>query len=99
MQIEILEYAKLEIDNAYEYYNLQQDKLGDKFKNDVKKSIDTIRNFPKLYPIVESNIRRNILHRFPYSIYYALEKEKIIILAVAHQSRKPFYWIDNIDKQ
>jgi len=93
MQLEISEYAKYEIDDAVEYYNLQEDKLGDIFKMDVKNCIDRILISPNLYPNIVENIKRSLLHRFPYSIFYAIESEKIIILSVAHQSRKPFYWV------
>jgi len=95
MKVDILEHAKLEIDDAFEYYNLQQDGLGISFKNDVKTSIDRIVKLPELYPKASDNIRRSLLHRFPYSIFYTLLKDRILILAIAHQSRKPFYWVEH----
>jgi len=93
MIVEILEYAKLEIDDAHEYYNLHQDKLGVSFKEDVKSCIDRIVKLPELYPKVSNDIRKSLLHRFPYTVFYAIKKDKILILSVAHQSRKPFYWV------
>ena len=93
MQIEVLELAKLEIDDAQEYYNLQTNKLGDSFKDDVKACIDRIVLFPELYPRVVQDVRKSLLHRFPYSLFYIVESSTIIILSVAHQSRKPYYWV------
>ena len=95
MQIEILELAKLEIEDAQEYYNLLTDRLGDSFKDDVKGCIDRIVLFPELYPMVVQEIRKSLLHRFPYSLFYIVENDTIIILSVAHQSRKPYYWVSN----
>jgi plasmid stabilization system protein ParE len=93
VQLEISKHAKLEIDESYEYYNLQQDKLGNSFKSDIKSAIDRIIKLPTLYPIVVDNIRKSILHRFPFSIFYLIDHETIIILSIAHHSRKPFYKI------
>ena len=69
MKLEILELASFEIEDAKQYYNLQQTGLGDRFKKDVKKSLENIVCSPTLYPQVEKNIRRCLLHRFPYSIF------------------------------
>jgi len=94
MKLRILELAALEIADGQEYYNLQQPKLGDSFKNDVQMAIDNIVSSPELYPQIDDNLRRCVLHRFPYSIFYAIDNETIVILSVAHQRRKPYYWVE-----
>jgi plasmid stabilization system protein ParE len=91
MILKISKLAYLEIEDAKEYYNLQKSTLGNTFKNDIKKSIETIKNFPNLYPNITNDLRRCVLHRFPYSIFYAITNDTILILSVAHQHRKPFY--------
>lgn len=95
MKLKILELAALEIDDGHAYYNLQQANLGDRFKKDVQIAIDTIVSSPKLYPQVDGSIRRAILHRFPYSIFYTIDDDTVVILSVAHQRRKPYYWIED----
>jgi plasmid stabilization system protein ParE len=91
MTLKISKLAFLEIEDAKEYYNLQKSTLGDTFKDDVKKSIENIKQFPTLYPNITNNIKRCLLHRFPFSIFYAISDDTILILSVAHQHRKPFY--------
>lgn len=91
MTLKISKLAFLEIEDAKEYYNLQKSTLGDTFKNDVKKSIENIKQFPTLYPNITNDIKRCLLHRFPYSIFYAISDNTILVLSVAHQHRKPFY--------
>jgi plasmid stabilization system protein ParE len=93
MKLKILELASLEMDDGEEYYNLQQEKLGKSFKKDVQNAIDNIVSFPELYPKIESDLRRCILHRFPYSIFYTVDDDTIVILSIAHQRRKPYYRI------
>jgi len=95
MPIEILELAKLELEDAQEYYNLHSDGLGDKFKDDVKGCIDRIVLFPELYPKIVKEIHKSLLHRFPYTLFYIIENDMIIILSVAHQSQKPYYWVSS----
>ena len=91
MILKISKLAFLEIEDAKEYYNLQKPTLGDTFKNDIKKSIEHIKEFPHLYPNITDNLKRCVLHRFPYSIFYSIIDNTILILSVAHQHRKPFY--------
>ena len=90
--IEISEYAHVEIDDAREFYNLQKDGLGDDFKYDVFLAITNIATFPNLYPNINTNVKRCLLHRFPYSIFYAIREQSVVILSVAHQHRKPRYF-------
>lgn len=91
MTIEISTLAYSEIEDARVYYNLQQENLGERFKEHIKQSVDSIAQFPMLYPKITDELHRVIVHKFPYSIFYALFDEKIVIVSVAHQHRKPFY--------
>lgn len=91
MTLKISQLAFLEIEDAKEFYNLQKPTLGDTFKNDVKKNIESIKKFPNLYPNITNDLKRTVLHRFPYSIFYAITNDTILVLSVAHQHRKPFY--------
>jgi len=90
--IEISEYVHSEIDDAREFYNLQKNGLGDDFKYDVFMAITNIAIFPTLYPNINTNVKRCLLHRFPYSIFYAIREQSVVILSVAHQHRKPRYF-------
>ena len=94
MKLKILELVSFEIEDAKQYYNLQQDKLSDRFKKDVQESIDNIILSPKLYPQAGNSMRRCLLHRFPYSIFYDIDDDTVVVLSVAHQRRKPYYWVD-----
>ncbi|WP_198305875.1 type II toxin-antitoxin system RelE/ParE family toxin [Arcobacter vandammei] len=92
MKIEISKPAWFEILEAQDYYNLQKDGLGNIFKYEVKKTFVSIEKFPNLYPNITKNIKRCLLYKFPYTVFYSLiENEKILILSVAHQKKKPRY--------
>ena len=89
--IEISKLAYNEIEESKEYYNLQKDNFGLDFKSDVFKAIKNIALSANLYPIISDNIRRCLLHRFPFSIFYTVKQNTIVILSIAHQHRKPKY--------
>ena len=91
MIIKISKNAQNEIYESVAYYNLQKETLGDEFKSDVKSRIDSIYYSPNLYPNITKTIKRCLLHRFPFSIFYSLKNDSILILSVAHQHRKPKY--------
>ena len=96
MKLEFSQLAQIELEDAKTYYNLQQKELGERFKEHIKESVDTIAQFPLLYPKVSNTLHRVVVHKFPYSIFYTVDNERIIIISIAHQHRKPFYACENI---
>jgi plasmid stabilization system protein ParE len=86
--------AKLELDDAVAYYELEHSGLGIKFKEEVQKNIERIKKFPQAASIERGEIRKSLLHKFPYKILYSIESDHIFIIALAHQHRKPDYWVD-----
>jgi toxin ParE1/3/4 len=51
-----------------------------------------IQQHPESSPIIAEDVRRKVLRKFPYSIMYAIKPDRIRILAIANQKRRPFYW-------
>ena len=94
MNIEISEFAHEESDEAVLFYELQQRGLGLRFRGEVRKSIDRIKRHPKAWPIERGEVRRCFVYKFPYKVLYSVQNSNIIILAIAHQHRKPGYWIE-----
>lgn len=73
-------------------YEEAHDQLGRDFLDDIQYAIDTVREHPKLGAEVAYGFRRALLRRFPFSVIYFLEGEDIVVVAVAHHSRRPEYW-------
>ncbi|MFZ2404336.1 MAG: type II toxin-antitoxin system RelE/ParE family toxin [Methylobacter sp.] len=94
MKIEFLEAAQTELDQAFEWYENQQKDLGVQFLNEFDAAIRRIANYPESYILIEKDVRRCLVKRFPYGILYGVNADKIIVIAVAHLHRKPDYWID-----
>lgn len=74
------------------FYEQARMGLGETFFDDVQRSIDTVRERPMIGEEVDYGFRRTLVHRFPFTIIYAIEDKEIVVVAVAHQSRSPDYW-------
>ena len=42
----------------------------------------------------KEEVRKCLLHKFPYKLMYSVEGNHILVIAVAHQHRNPDYWVD-----
>lgn len=99
MKIEFLELAKLEFHETIEYYEGESEGLGERFKNEVRSSIDMILQFPELYPIFVDDIRKCVTHTFPYTIFYTYKNETIYIYAIANHYRDPSIYAKRFTKK
>ena len=55
-------------------------------------TLATISDNPCLYPMVHRDIRRVLIRRFPFGIYYRTGEEAIVVIAIMHGSRHPKRW-------
>ena len=92
MSIRLLVPAQTELDDAIAWYAEQAPGLGDAFLIEVLKTLRLVEQFPQAWHSLGPEIRRCRLRRFPYSVVYTLDGPGILVLAVAHQHRKPDYW-------
>lgn len=99
MKVIFNELAVEELEDAVSYYELEVKGLGGRFKEEVKKSISRITNHPYAWSIEKAEVRKYLLHKFPYKILYSIEKDHIYIIAVAHQHRRPNYWVDRLKNE
>jgi plasmid stabilization system protein ParE len=84
--------ANEELWNALEYYETCERGLGEEFYLEVQTTIDRILSFPQTWPVLEAEVRRCLVHRFPYGVLYSVEPDGVFILAVMHLRRDPDYW-------
>ena len=98
MKFRIHEEARAELIEAADYYEREQSGLGAEFTtfaDDALRKIEqTPRRFAKLETIrLKAEIRRCLLPKFPYIVIYEVEGDLVHVLAVAHASRRPNYWL------
>lgn len=79
--------AERDIRQIYEWYEAIEPGLGDKFKAAIDASIAMVLANPKAFRVVYKNVRRTILRRFRYHVYYQAGPDLVKILRVIHASR------------
>ncbi len=94
MQIVFAPEALREFEQAWRYYEATQPGLGRRFKEVVHTGLKRIKAWPLAFAIEAGDVRRLLLPHFPYKLLYAVEKDHLYVVAVAHQHRHPEYWRD-----
>jgi toxin ParE1/3/4 len=89
--------ADQEATAAAEWYESQQWGLGLAFLEELGRSMTLLSESPEIWAHwpgmkATSGIRRGLLSRFPFGIAYEIRKDEVVVLAVAHLSRRPRYW-------
>nr|MBF0222733.1 type II toxin-antitoxin system RelE/ParE family toxin [Desulfobulbaceae bacterium] len=84
--------AEQEFFEAINYYEEKENSLGYDFAVEVYSTIERIISFPNAWPLIDEDIRRALVRRFPFGILYHEEKGEIFILAVMNLHRNPGYW-------
>ncbi len=78
--------------DACRYYVKIDGTLGAAFVRSVETAIDQIAQSPTAWPVIEEDVRRHLLKRFPFGIHYTIEDGFVLIVSVAHMKRMPGYW-------
>ena len=81
-----------EIGEAKEWYEFQNPGLGEEFIAAMELQLKRLEQAPLLYAEVIPNVRRALLPRFPYGLFYTVRGNLIQILAVLHDVRNPNLW-------
>jgi len=92
MKLQFHPEAELELLEAGFRYELEVPGLGERFGAEVHRVIDLLLEHPNIGREVVGGRRKFSLHRFPFTLIYARSPEKLYVLAVAHDRRRPGYW-------
>ena len=86
--------AEYELNEAAQYYDLEDPGLGAAFLLEVERCLQSIQAAPEAGAILRGTVRRRLLRRFPYVLLYKIKPHGIRILAVMNLRRRPYYWVD-----
>lgn len=84
--------ADLDIRAAFQWYQGQRPGLGVEFLSELRRAYERLLDGPLKYQELRSGIRRVMLRRFPYAVYFAVDAHVIVVIAVLHGSRDPEQW-------
>ncbi len=97
MKVRFLVLARLELDDAVDWYNRQSSNLGQEFLDELDRAVRRVIHLPLSCAEIEPGLRRCLLARFSYGLIYGREEKTIVVIAVAHLHREPHYWLDRIE--
>ena len=84
--------AAREIGKAFAWYEEQSDGLGSEFELAFELQLKRLEQVPLLYIEIIPGVRRTLLPRFPYGVFYTVKNDLVHVLAVIHNARNPQRW-------
>ena len=81
--------ANQDINDIFHWYELKTKGLGKDFLTQIDNSLKTIQTNHEMFSMKYKNVRRCLMKRFPHKVFYTVEKNQIIILAVIFGGRDP----------
>jgi len=88
--------AKVDIAEAYAWYEASRFGLGEDFLNAVDACMESIRRQPDMFTSVGPGSRRALARRFPYAIFFDVVDNTVTVYAILHTSRNPSRWRQRI---
>jgi plasmid stabilization system protein ParE len=82
----------LDVEAAFEWYENERPGLGVEFLDELRAAYNRIADGPFKCQELRGGIRRALLRRFPYAVYFAIEADIVVVVAVLHASRDPAEW-------
>jgi toxin ParE1/3/4 len=77
---------------AFRWYEAQRAGLGEEFLAAARSSFQSIQSHPEMHALVHGDLRRIVLSRFPYAVFYTVQPRRVLVLAVLHTARDPEIW-------
>jgi len=84
--------ATAEIEQAFDWYESQRLGLGLEYLTAIEATLARIRREPLVFPVVYRDVRRALVRRFPYALFFVATANRITILACTHLRRDPRRW-------
>jgi toxin ParE1/3/4 len=84
--------VEFDVESAFDWYESEEPGLGMDFLEQLRAAYRRILENPLGYQELRSGIRRALTRQFPYAVYFSIEADTILILAVLHTARDPAEW-------
>ena len=94
--VSFLSPALAEIADAATYYDKQRPGAAEGFFLAVDAGVELLAEHPYAGRATRFGARRLTLRKYPYDLVYRLHDEGVLVTAVAHHRRKPWYWADRM---
>lgn len=89
MKLFYTDRAIADIEIAFSWYEKQRTGLGHEFLDCVELSVKSICAMPEMYQLIYANFRGCIIRKFPFTIFYTIEEEGLIVHSVFNNRQDP----------
>src|SRR6266571_7973626 len=91
-ELHFFEEASDEAEEARRWYRERSEPAEAAFLSELDHAIAVVVEAPNRWPKHIADTRRYVFPTFPYSLVYFQDSERIYVVAVAHEKRRPGYW-------
>jgi toxin ParE1/3/4 len=84
--------AEAEFLEAGRWYAARNPAIADAFRSSVQRTLEAVERAPRQFPIALRDIRKALVQRFPYVVYYVVLSDVISVIAIIHGRRDPRRW-------
>ena len=77
---------------GFGYYEGQSEGLGEKFLAAVDSAFNALEQYPEMFSRVHGEVRRAVVSKFPYAVFFRVEPKRVVVLTVLHTARDPKLW-------
>jgi len=88
-EVHVRPEAEQDLQDAHAWYRDIAPVLGEQFISAVDQAITLASDNPLAFQVLHRSLRRVLLRRFPYALFFAAEESRIVVLGVLHQARNP----------
>lgn len=94
--LELSDDAEVDFDKSYKFYYQDSPQVADAFFKQINLGFEDIKQNPESFPVAYKDIRKFVIKKFPFVIYYRKVDTQIQVIAIFHTSRNPEIWNDRI---
>lgn len=84
--------VEFDVESAFQWYQGEEAGLGVEFLDQLRTCYERLLRTPLAYQELRSGIRRALTEQFPYAVFFSVETDTVLILAVLHTARDPAEW-------
>jgi toxin ParE1/3/4 len=89
IRVILADEARADALDAFAFYEGRRPGLGERFREHVNNAISKIQRSPERYPLVYRDLRRRLVERFPYAVFYRIYPGTVVVVALMHGRQDP----------
>lgn len=90
--IRIRPEAERDVEKAFSWYEKQRPGLGREFISELDSVYERLEDTPLIYADIHRGVRRALIRRFPFAVFYLVTEIEVPVLGVVRMARNPLLW-------